>query len=709
MSHNKVPLLFNRELSWMAFNDRVLEEAQDESYPLLERLKFVSIVSSNLDEFFMIRVAGLERKARSHPHSKQEDGSKISDTLYQIREWTLAQKGRQAETLKEILLKLKKAELFLQTDVSSQETEILEYFVKHTPAPKIQYLSGSESFKALSGGSIHVFVKLKDKLAILNLAEGADRLVLLPPSIAKAKHHYILSERLMAAAAQNYFPNDTVLEAFPFKVIRDADVKIDPDVEPEELLNSMEAALKSRARLPVVRLEVDAPSIAEGALALAAAFKLSQRSIYKYDLPLDLKILWRLREHVDFESLRFPKVIEDVARHSVKWAPDLVKIIQGHDILLHHPYDSFDIVVKLLEAAVDDPNVVAIRQTLYRTGKDSPIAKALIQAAKKGKAVSVLVELRARFDEAINIGLVKEFKKHGVKVLKGFGDKKIHCKTTQIIRRDKKDVTSFVHVGTGNYNSATARTYTDLSLLTTHTGFGRDAEKLFKSLESGRLPRMFESFVTAPEQLHKKITQWVRNEARLAKEGDKNARIIVKINSLVDAKLCQELYSASQVGVKIDLIVRGTCVLRPGVVGLSENIRVLSIVDKFLEHSRIYYFKNGNSPLVYLSSADWMPRNFYRRIEIAFPIDEPELKSYVRDTILETYLKDNVKARMLMPDGRWLRKPLEAGEALFQAQDYFEKLAKHHYKGTPLYDRFVKQRTETLDITKAAEVVEGIK
>jgi polyphosphate kinase len=302
----------------------------------------------------------------------------------------------------------------------------------------------------------------------------------------------------------------------------------------------------------------------------------------------------------------------------------------------------------------------------------------------------VLVELRARFDEATNIGLVKEFKKNGVKVLKGISDKKIHCKMTQIIRREGEDVTSVVHVGTGNYNPATARIYTDLSLLTTSTSFGRDVEKLFKSFESGRLPRLFEVFVPAPEQLHKKLTQWVRGEARRALEGDKDARIVAKMNSLVDPKMCEELYAASRAGVKIDLIVRGACVLRPGVAGVSENIRVISIVDKYLEHSRIYYFKNGDQPLVYLSSADWMPRSFHKRVEVAFPVEEFELKNYVRDFVLETYLKDNVKARELMPDGRWLRKKPKEGEAVFHAQEYFEKLAKSRYKGTPLSGRFIK-------------------
>lgn len=681
----KPSLLFNRELSWMAFNDRVLEEAQDKNFPLLERLKFVAIVSSNLDEFFMIRVAGLERKAKINPNFKQEDGSKAVDTLYQIREWALAQKRKQAEVLKEILAELQKEGLYLQAEVDPVvDLEIIKNF----PQPKIQFFNNTDGFRSLPGGQIFVFVKLHDRFAIMSMPENTDRLIL------KSKYHYVLAEKLMAAAATYYFPNETILEAFPFKIIRDADFKISSDIDPEELLPRIEAALQSRAKLPAVRLEVDAASIADGALSLAKGLKLPQRSIYRYDLPLDLRVLWRIHSHEGFDKLRFPKTLEDNTPKSMKLVPDFVKIVEGHDVLLHHPYDSFDIVVKLIESASQDKNVIAIRQTLYRTGKDSPIVKALIEAAKAGKSVSVLVELRARFDEDTNIKLVKEFKKYGIKVLRGTPDKKIHCKTTQIVRRTDDEVTSYVHMGTGNYNPSTARSYTDLSLLTTHEGFGRDAEKLFKAFQNGRMPRNFENFVTAPEQLHKKLTQWVRNEAKRAKEGDKNARIIAKMNSLVDPTMVAELYAASKAGVKIDLIVRGACVLRPGVVGLSENIKVISIVDKYLEHSRIYYFKNGEHPMIYLSSADWMPRSFHKRIEIAFPIEENELKNYVKDIILETYFKDNVKARVLQPDGRWLFKVRGANEEVFRAQEYFEKLAKLRYKGTSLYGRFVKQKTD---------------
>ncbi len=666
---------FNRELSWLAFNDRVLEEAQDERYPILERLKFISIVSSNLDEFFMIRVAGLERKVKRTPRIRGDDGSAVEDVLSQIREWVLAQKTKQGTVLKEILEKLKSEGLYLQNQIQPTDTALLENAKKLLPEVKVQVFTKLDALQQLAGGKIFVFVRLKDRFAILGLPENADRLILLPPELAQSKFHYVLSEKLLVSAAPTFFENETLLEVFPFKLIRDADVKIDPDTDPEDLLTTVEEAIQSRAKQTVVRLEVDAPNIADGALLLANAFKLNTRSVYRYDVPMDLKILWRLYNLEGLERLRFPENLGANDEY-LQRVPDLVKLIRGQDILLHHPYDSFETVIKLLEAASKEKQVVAIRQTLYRTNKNSPIVAALIEAAKRGKHVTVFVELRARFDEAHNIQLAKELKKYGVKVLLGYPDKKIHCKLTQILVKDKKEITSFVHIGTGNYNPNTAKLYTDLGLLTSDKSFGRDAEKVFKFIQGKRLPKNFEAFISAPAQLHKGLLEWIRNETKRAKKGDKNARVIAKVNSLVDQELVTALYAASQAGVKIDLIVRGICVLKPGVPGLSENIRVISIVERYLEHSRIYYFQNGDHPQLYLSSADWMPRNFHTRLEIAFPIYDNDLKRYVRDVILENLLKDNQKARQLMPDGQWVQVQPAQNEAPHRAQEIFERLAK---------------------------------
>jgi len=688
---------FNRELSWLAFNDRVLEEAQDERYPILERLKFISIVSSNLDEFFMIRVAGLERKVKRTPRIRGDDGSAVEDVLSQIREWVLAQKNKQGTVLKSILEKLKEEGLYLQNQILPTDTALIENAKKLLPEVKVQNFTKLEALQQLVGGKIFVFVRLKDRFAILSLPENADRLILLPPELAQSPLHYVLTEKLLVSAAPTFFENETLLEVFPFKLIRDADVKIDPDTDPEDLLSTVEEAIQSRAKQAVVRLEVDAPHIADGALLLANIFKLNTRSVYRYDVPMDLKILWRLYNLSGLERLRFPENTGATDEY-LQRVPDLVKLIRGQDILLHHPYDSFETVIKLLEAAAQEKQVVAIRQTLYRTNKNSPIVAALIEAAKKGKHVTVFVELRARFDEAHNIQLAKELKKYGVKVLLGYPDKKIHCKLTQILVKEKKEITSFVHIGTGNYNPNTARLYTDLGLLTSDKSFGRDAEKVFKFIQGGRLPKNFESFISAPAQLHKGLLEWIRNETKMAKKGDKKTRVIAKVNSLVDRELVTALYAASQAGVKIDLIVRGICVLKPGVPGLSENIRVISIVERYLEHSRIYYFQNGDHPQVYLSSADWMPRNFHTRLEIAFPIYDNDLKRYVRDVILENLLKDNQKARQLMPDGQWVQVQPGPNEAPLRAQEIFERLAKENYKGTSLFSRFRLQKEDALHI-----------
>jgi polyphosphate kinase len=689
--------LLNRELSWLAFNDRVLEEAQDLTLPLLERLKFVAIVSSNLDEFFSIRVAGLERKMKRHLSAKEEDGLKTSDALYQIREWALAQKARQAQVLNELLAMLKEHNLYLQTHVNQSEIALTEFSVKNAPEIRIQDFTKLENLNSLAGGRIHVFARLRDRFAILSWPDNAERLVRVPQELAVAKVHFLLAEKMIVAAANNYFANDTVLEAFPFKVIRDAEMNVDPNIDPEDLLTNVEEAIRTRARQPVVRLEIDAPQISDGALLLANALKLSPRSIYRYDTPLDLKILWRLQSIEGFDKYKYPKAPKRASQ--VHRVPDLVNAVRGSDILLHHPYDSFETVEHLLRAAASDKNVTAIRQTLYRTSLSSPIVESLKEAAKAGKNVTVAIELRARFDEAHNIQLAKDLKKNGVKVLKGFPDKKIHCKLTQILRREEGVLRSFVHVGTGNYNPSTAKLYTDLGLITADMSLGRDAEKIFKAIESGRNPKKFEAFVTAPTQLHRKLLDWIRIETKNASGGDKSARIIAKVNAIVDKVLVEALYDASRAGVKIDLIVRGACVLRPGVPGLSENIRVISIVDRYLEHSRIYYFQNGRFPLIYLSSADWMPRNFHSRLEIAFPIQDSDLKKYIRDVILETYLKDNQKARQLMPDGNWVRLRPAEGEAPFRAQDIFERLAQNNYKDTPLFTRFVLQKDENLSLS----------
>ncbi|MCC6277929.1 MAG: polyphosphate kinase 1 [Oligoflexia bacterium] len=677
----------NRELSWMAFNDRVLEEAHDTKYPLLERLKFVSIVSSNLDEFFMIRVAGLEKKLARKTQSKSPDGLKIEDVLGQIREWALDQKSRQAKALSEILELLKTEKIYLQTTLEGATESFLADARELLPKIERVTVKSPEVFQQLEGGKIYVFVRLQDRIEILSLKKPEDRLIRLPSKLSQVTHHFVLAERLIVALTGVIYKGEPVLEAFPFKLIRDADVEIDPNIDPDELIISVEQAIQTRKKLSVVRLEVDAPSISDGALALANSHKLPARSVYRYDSPLDLKILWKFLEIQGFEHLKFPSWVGHNPGQLDK-IPDLIRVIRQKDLLLHHPYDSFDTVVAILQAAAGDSKVTEIRQTLYRTSLNSPVIDALIQAAKNGKKVSVMIEFRARFDEERNIGLAKELKKHGVKVLKGFSDKKIHCKLTQILRNEDSGVRSYVHVGTGNYNPSTARLYTDLAVLSCNEDFGADAENVFKAFESGKVPsRGFKSFVVAPIGLRNRLMSWIDAEIEHAKQG-RPARIVAKINALVDVEVAEALYRASAAGVKVDLIVRGACILRPGVPGLSENIRVVSIVGRYLEHSRIYYFENGGDHLVYLSSADWMHRNLQNRFEIAFPVNDSQLKEFIAKVILETYLQDNQKARVLQPDGHWQRRVPDSTEQHITAQDVFSRLAGKRYEGTSLYARF---------------------
>lgn len=662
----------------MAFNERVLEEALDQSFPLLERLKFVAILSSNLDEFFMVRVAGLERRVRKRPGAREPDGLPTDQVLHQIRDLALDQKARQGVVLRELLMALKKQGVFLETQLTPSE-EHLKLAKSSLKDVKVQTFKNIENFNTLPGGQIFVFVRLEKRFGVLSFPQGMDRLISVPKKHAQAPKHFLLAEKLAVAAAQSFFPKERVIEAFPFKVIRDADFDLDPTVDPDELMGVVESGIKQRKKLPVVRLEIDSPFLSDGALALANTFKVHSRSIYRYDVPMDLKILWRLIGMKEIEHL----TLKDPERENLDVMPSL---LEGKEILLHHPYDSFDTLEKLLEAAADDKQVMEIRQTLYRTKFDSRLVKALIRAAKKGKVVRVYVELRARFDEERNIDLVKHLKQHGVKVLKGFADKKIHCKLTQILRHEDGEKKSYIHVGTGNYNPTTARVYTDLGLLTSDKVMGEDAERVFKSIQNRNIHQKYQLFVTAPNQLQKNLLEWIKRERKNASKG-KPARIIAKINALVDPKIVEALYVASNAGVKIDLIVRGACVLRPGIPKISDNIRVISIVDHYLEHSRIYYFQNGDKPRVYLSSADWMPRNLHSRIEVAFPILDKSLQKFIVETILETYIKDNQKARMLRPDGSWERVQPKKGELKIHAQRVFESLARKGYRGTALSNR----------------------
>ncbi len=680
--------LFNRDLSWLRFNDRVLAEAADRGVPALERLRFATIVSSNLDEFFMVRGAEIARIARRQPQMRFPDGMTASQVHAQIREQVLRQKGRQAEILDDLLLDLQTEGIKVHADFDSDRS--LDALIQsRLPKLTLSLRRSSEPLPALPSARIHVFVRFPGQYAVIAIEERQARLLELPPD--GKQRRYALTERWLSARAAEIFPDLEVIEAFPFKIIRDADLRYHPDDE-ESLEEQIVTAIQKRQKARVVRLEVDAPTYSEGALFLATALGLDSAALYRFDLPLDLRTLALLYNEPGADRLRYAPIQPQIPAPFRK-KTTVFDAIRRKDRLLHHPYDSFDIVVRFLQAAAVDPQVNEIKHTLYRTSRESPVIEALKDAAQRGKRVTVYVEIKARFDELNNVRTSGELKRAGVRVVQPLGRHKVHSKLTQVIRLEDGKEVSYLHLGTGNYHPVTARQYTDLGLLTADQDLGRDIAAYFTALSKGSRPAGSEDLMVAPGSLHGRFRKLIQEEIDLHKEKG-GGRIIAKVNSLVDPEIIEALYQASQAGVSVELLVRGICCLLPGLKGLSENIRVVSVIDRFLEHSRIYYFHAGGAEKLYLSSADWMPRNFYNRYEIAFPVKDPILKGYVRDVIMAKGLSDNVKAWTLKPDGSYTKLPAPAGAAEVRSQLYFEALAKEDYRDTGLELRGKAKRSE---------------
>jgi len=670
---------FNRDLSWLAFNDRVLAEAADATVPSLERLRFATIVSSNLDEFFMVRVAEIAKIARRNAHHRFLDGMTARQALAQIREHVLRQKSRQAVVLQDVLGALK-----------ADGTEVLAEFIaekgpdaeiqEKLPKLKTVIRRFPEPPPPLVSERIHVFVRFPREYAIITIEERDARLIAL--SSKDGVRRYALLERWLSDRAEDLFPGREVIEAFPFKIIRDADLRWRPDDE-ESLEDQIMEAVQRRLSAKVVRLEVDSHSYSEGSLFLASAQGLDSSALYRFDLPLDLRTLARIEPAKPGQ--RYP-AIEPQVPSPFRKPSSAFEVVRRQDILLHHPYDSFDIVVKFLEGAAQDPQVRRIYHTLYRTSQDSPIMEALKAAAAAGKKVTAYVEIKARFDELNNLRWAEELRKAGVRVVAHLGRYKVHSKVTAVVREENGSEIVYSHLGTGNYHPVTARQYTDLGLMTADQGLGGEVLSYFEALAKGRRPEGFSELLVAPVNLHDEMLRLIREETRLQKEGAAG-HIIAKMNSLQDPEIIAALYAASTAGVKVELLVRGICCLRPGIAGMSENIRVLSVVDRFLEHSRIYYFRSGGARKIYLSSADWMPRNFYSRYEVAFPVKDASLKRYIRDTILGKALADNQKAWQLKPDGSYARVQPGPGAAPVRSQAFFEGLSLSNYRDTALAQR----------------------
>ncbi|MCM2266244.1 MAG: polyphosphate kinase 1 [Elusimicrobiales bacterium] len=680
-------LLFNRNLSWLSFNERVLGEAADPSVPVLERLRFAAIVSSNLNEFFMVRVAAAARLARRSPGTRYPDGLSAAQAVIQIREEVLRQKSRQAAVLEDILNALRRNGVLIHHRFEGISPLLDAEIRGKLGKLSISRRKASETLPELKGDRLHVFVRFPGEYAVITLDKREQRLLRLTSPDGTAA--FALTERWICAKVHELFPDKEVIEAFPFKVIREHGLRY--TFEDEDLLEDyieQEAGRRSRAR--VIRLEVDAPYYSEGAMFLASALRLDSASLYRFDMPLDLRSLFAVYSLEGFGRLKYPPVAPAVPAVFAAGG-SVMKVMLRHDVMLHHPYDSFDIVVNFLREAARDPGVTEVFHVVYRAGQVSPVMDALKEAAARGKRVTVYVELKARFDEVNNLRWMRELRAAKVRVIPPFSGYKVHSKVTQAVKGTGKDRVFYSHLGTGNYHSGTAKQYTDLGLLTCDQAIGLEVNAYFTALSLRQRPPRPRLLMAAPVNLHSRFLRLIRVETELHRQ-DGDGLIRAKMNSLVDPGIIRALYAASRAGVKVELLVRGICCLKPGIKGLSENISVISIVDRFLEHSRIYYFRAGGEEKLYLSSADWMPRNFHDRFELAFPVLDPALKRYISETILEKGLADNVKARRLMPDGKYERVPHEPWEKRVRSQSCFVALAQRSYKGTALEHRLKRAR-----------------
>jgi polyphosphate kinase len=661
--------LFNRELSWLLFNRRVLAEAEETSVPLLERLKFLSITANNLDEFFMVRVSGIQDLFRAGIAERSADGLTAKQQLKAIREGCKKLLGDMYACLGTLLPELKKNGIGIDDfeRLSKKEQAALEeHFVRHI-APILTPLAidPGHPFPFLSNLAINLAILLgsdrgEDHIAFLKLPPLLPRLIPIPDGSG-----YIRSEDLVSAFASRFFPGLKVRKIIPFRAIRNADLALRED-EVQDLLQSVESELRRRERKEVIWIEIAAGADESVVSLLANATGVSLDDIFPTPGFLKLGDLMQIYQEKGKGSLRDkpfnPRIPSQLATNE-----DIFSIIRKGDILLHRPYDSFTAVVEFVQTAAEDPDVVAIKQTLYRTGKGSPILEALAQAALRGKHVTAVVELQARFDEMKNIEWARRLEEAGVQVVYGLVGIKTHCKLCLVVRREGGELKRYVHLSTGNYNAQTGALYTDIDLFTYDESFGEDASQLVNILTGFSLAsvqEIFEGqvadlkwrrFIVSPMDYHRWVLTMIEREIVNAKEG-KPAQIIARLNALVDPTVIAALYHASQAGVRIDLVVRGACCLVPGVEGLSDNIRVISVVDRFLEHSRIMLFRNAGTPEISVSSGDWMPRNFFRRVELTYPILADRLKDRIENQILATSLADNVKAWRLQKDGTYKRR-----------------------------------------------------
>ena len=679
----------NRELSWLEFNRRVLEEAQDQRQPLIERVKFLTIVSSNLDEFFEIRVAGIKQQIESETSDVGPDGLSPTEVFDRIQKTVRQLVATQCALWKnELQPELAKNGIYVREigELPPKRAAWAHRYFQQEVFPMLTPLAvdASHPFPHLLNRSHNLLVRAKagrrgEPLhAIVQVPRVVPRLILMPRGKgADEPWEYIYLASLIKQHIGELFPGLILDEVHAFRVTRNSDLYID-DEEAENLLRTIEQELRRSSRGNAVRLEVEADCPKDFLELLLRFFELTEADAYKLDGPLSMTHLMPLVTNDAFAKLK-DRPFQPARDPVLPPHADFFEVLRRQDVLLHHPYDSFEQVVEFIEKAATDPQVLAIKITLYRTSGDSPIVEALIDAAKAGKQVTAILELRARFDEAMNIQWARRLEEAGAHVIYGVVGLKTHCKALLIVRRDADRLRHYVHLGTGNYHSRTARIYTDFSLLTSEPQLTEEVATVFNTLTGLAGYPGLKKLLVAPFDMHSRLIQCIERERDNARAG-KPARIVAKLNALVDHEMIEKLYEASCSDVTIDLIVRGICCLRPKIPGLSENIRVISIVGRFLEHSRIYYFENAGGASIYLSSADWMPRNFFRRIEVAFPIETPALRDQIINDVIPTFLHDRVKARELQPDGTYRRLKPEGEEPRRQAQWQFREVSRERTK-----------------------------
>ena len=682
MPEKKLPY-YNRELSWMDFNARVLEEATKKENPLMERLRFLAITGSNLDEFFMVRVAGVKAQVNSNYKSKNDFDLTPQELLPLLEEKAHKFMERQYSCLHRSIgpAMAKQGLRFLRCqDMTPEQLDYISQYFRQILFPVLTPLAvdGSRPFPMLANKTLNIAVYLKSKerkeeknFAIVQVPSILPRFLELPSQEGRA---FTLLEDIIIYKLDELFELHEIKAACPFRITRDSDLEIDE--EAEDFMSEVKKSIKRRKRGRPVRLELLLHCDKSIRSFLIDMLKIKKSEIYEVPGPLDLTFLSKFAGIKGCEDLCF-KPITPVPAADFWGYDDLFAAIREKDRLVHHPYESFDCVVKFIEQAAEDEDVLAIKQTLYRVSGNSPIIAALIKAAENGKQVTVLVELKARFDEENNINWANKLEKAGCHVIYGLQGLKTHCKIALVVRREEDGIRRYLHLGTGNYNDSTAKIYTDMGLFTCNSQYGADASSLFNVITGYSRPPEYQHFVVAPHGMRSFFVRRIKEETENAKKG-LPCGITAKVNSLVDPEIIGLLYQASQAGVPVKLVVRGICCLIPGLPGVSENITVISIVGQLLEHSRIFRFENAGDPKIYMGSADWMPRNLDRRVELVFPIEEEDLKQRAFET-LDTFLQDNTNARMMLPDTTYKHVD-RRGKTAFSCQLTFYRRAQDRLK-----------------------------